>query len=579
MTDLSAQRSSAASAPSGFRLGDLLVKRSLITSDQLAAALTEQRRSGGQFATALVRLGIVTEEELTSCLLREYRLPAVDPMSAQPSAEVLRIIPHTLARKHEMLPISLVGSTLTIAVADPSNLAALNEIKFLSGYNVKVVLASPRALEKAIQRHYDLSAKAYQEVLQKLDGEKIKDSDINLGELERASEEAPVVKLVGTWMSDAIARRASDIHIEPYETRLRVRFRIDGVLHEVMEPPRRLKEAIVSRIKVMAALDIAERRLPQDGVIKMKAASGEEINFRVSVLPTTFGEKVVLRLLAKGSLALELQNLGMDGVAYRHFTKAISQPSGMVLVTGPTGSGKTTTLYTALAALNKIDRNISSAEDPVEIYLDGINQVKISEDIGLTFANVLRSFLRQDPDVLMVGEIRDFETIEIAVKAALTGHLVLSTLHTNDAAATITRMLNMGVDPFLVSSSLNLIVAQRLARVICSVCKTVVEDHPREGLIEVGFRPDELDQLTIYRGRGCDDCANTGYRGRCAFYEVLPMTDEIRNMIVGRALSDEIRDKAIAAGMITLREGGLNKVREGRTTIEEVLRVTASESH
>jgi len=578
MPEIAAQRGGAGTTASGFRLGDLLVKRSLITAEQLASAVSEHRRLGGQFATVLVRLGVITEAELTNCLVREYRLAVVDPLSAQPTAELLRLIPHTLARRHEILPISLAGSTLTVAVADPSNIAALNEVKFLTGYDVKVVLAGPQALEKAIHKHYDPSAKAYQEVLHTLDREKVKDSEINLADLERASEEAPVVKLVGTWMTDAIQKRASDIHIEPYENRLRIRFRIDGVLHEIMEAPRRLKQAIVSRIKVMASLDIAERRLPQDGVIKMKSPDGAEINFRVSVLPTAFGEKVVLRLLAQGNLELDLDGLGMDPLAYRYFTKAIGEPSGMVLVTGPTGSGKTTTLYSALASLNKVHRNISSAEDPVEIYLDGINQVKISEDIGLTFASVLRSFLRQDPDVLMVGEIRDFETIEIAVKAALTGHLVLSTLHTNDAPSTISRMLNMGVDPFLVASSLNLIVAQRLARVICRHCKVTAE-YPPEALIEVGFRPDELKDVTIYRGRGCDDCANTGYSGRCAFYEVLPMNDETRGLVVSRALSDEIRARAIAAGMITLREGGLNKVREGKTTIEEVLRVTASESH
>jgi len=568
----------AARQEAASRIGDLLVKRKLITAEQLATAAGEQRRNGGQFVAALVRLRIISDDELTNCLRREYRLPVIDPMSAAPAPEVLQLIPHAMARKHEILPISLVGSTLTLATADPSNLTGLNEVKFLSGCDVKVVLAGARAIERAIQKHYSLSAKAYQEVLQKLDGEKPRE-EIDLDELQRASDEAPVVKLVGTWMSDAIEKRASDIHIEPYENRLRIRFRIDGVLHEIMEPPVRLKRAIASRIKVMASLDIAEQRLPQDGVIKMRSAQGREINFRVSVLPTAFGEKIVLRLLAKGSLELDLGNLGMDAAAYRLFNKAISEPSGMVLVTGPTGSGKTTTLYSALAALNKAERNISSAEDPVEIYLDGINQVKIGEDIGLSFAAVLRSFLRQDPDVLMVGEIRDFETIEIAVKAALTGHLVLSTLHTNDAPTTVSRMLNMGVDPFMVSASLNLIVAQRLARVICAHCKTIAEDYPAESLLEIGFREEELGELRLWRGKGCDECSSTGYRGRLAFYEVLAINDEMRNLVITHATTDEIRKRAIAAGMVTLREGGLNKVRQGLTTIEEVLRVTSSESH
>ena len=565
--------------PVGHRLGELLLKRSLITPAQLEAASNHQRAHGGPFGAALVRLGIISEDDLMTCLHREYRLPVVDPMSAEPAPEVLRLVPHDLARKHELLPIGLIGSTLTLALSDPSNLAGLNEVKFLTGCDIRVVLASPRALQKSIQKHYNISAKAYEEVFARLEVDKPDPNQVELDLLQRASEEAPVVKLVSTLMSDAIEKRASDIHLEAYETRLRVRFRIDGVLHEIMEPPSRLKAAIVSRIKVMASLDIAERRLPQDGVIKMKATDGKEINFRVSVLPTAFGEKVVLRLLAKGSLQLEVDKIGMDPRAQLLFKKAISEPSGMVLVTGPTGSGKTTTLYSALAALNNEERNISSAEDPVEIYMDGVNQVKIMEEIGLTFAAVLRSFLRQDPDVLMVGEIRDFETIEIAVKAALTGHLVLSTLHTNDAASTVSRMLNMGVDPFLVASSLNLVVAQRLARVICRHCKIVVDDYPREALLELGFKEEELSSLTLRRGRGCDECSGTGYQGRLAFYEVLAMNDEMRSLVLQHSTTDEIRKRAIAGGMSTLREEGLARVRQGLTTIEEVLRVTASETH
>ncbi|MGH7896902.1 MAG: type IV-A pilus assembly ATPase PilB [Candidatus Binatia bacterium] len=558
-------------------LGGLLVKKAILTPDQLLRAKSDQQQQGGPLVTSLVRLGLVRDEDLLMCLHSEYRLPILDLQSIEPSPEVLRLIPPALAQKHHVLPISRNGSVVTLAVSDPSNLGAFNEIKFLSGCDVKVVLAQAGAIDKAIQKHYSKSAKAYEEVLAKLEVEKASQSEIDLEELQRASEEAPVVKLVSTLMSDAIEKRASDIHIETYEDGLRVRFRIDGVLHEIMEPPSRLKSAIASRIKVMASLDIAERRLPQDGMIKLKANGHGEINFRVSVLPTVFGEKVVLRLLAKGSVRLDLDKIGLDERAHHHFKKAISEPSGMVLVTGPTGSGKTTTLYCALAMLNKTERNISSAEDPVEIHLRGINQVNVSEGIGLTFAAVLRSFLRQDPDVLMVGEIRDFETIEIAVKAALTGHLVLSTLHTNDAPSTIGRMLNMGVDPFLVASSLNLIVAQRLARVICQNCKTVVDDYPIEALREVGFRDEELSELTLYRGRGCEECANTGYHGRLAFYEVLAMNEEMRSLVLSHTNTDELRKRAIAAGMITLRAGGLNKVREGRTTIEEVMRVTSSE--
>jgi type IV pilus assembly protein PilB len=561
-------------------LGSILLRRSLITVEQLAAAIEEQHKSGGRFGAVLGRLGIISEENLIHCLSKEYRVPVVDPLSAEPSADALALVPHALAHRHEVLPLSRIGSTLTLAISDPSNLAALNEVKFLSGCNLRVVLAPPKAIEKAIHKHYNLRAKAYEEVLARLDGEKPGDSSgVNLEELERASEEAPVVKLVNTLMSDAIEKRASDIHIEPYENRLRVRFRIDGVLQDVMEPPMRFKAAIASRIKVLAALDIAERRLPQDGNIKQRTEDGQEMNFRVSVLPTAFGESIVLRLLAAQTLQLDLNKLGMDPFAFGHFQHAISEPSGMILVTGPTGSGKTTTLYSALAALNSTERKIASAEDPVEIYLDGINQVKIFEEIGLTFAVVLRSFLRQDPDVLMVGEIRDFETIEIAVKAALTGHLVLSTLHTNDAPSTVGRMLNMGVDPFLVAASLNLIVAQRLARVICKHCDTVAEDYPTGALLDLGFKEEELSRLKIHRGRGCDECANTGYSGRLALYEVLPMSDELRSLVMSHASTDEIRKQAIAGGMTTLRENGLRKVREGSTTIEEVLRVTATGTH
>jgi type IV pilus assembly protein PilB len=556
-------------------LGSVLLKRSLITAEQLNAAMAEQQRNGGRLGAVLGRLGFISEDKLATCLSREYRVPVINPLSAEPSAEALALVPHTLAHRNEVLPLSRHGSTLTLAIADPSNLAALNEVKFLSGCNLRVVLAAPSAIEKAIHKHYNL----YKEVLDKLDDETPAESGVNLEELERASEEAPVVKLVATLMSDAIYKRASDIHIEPYENRLRVRFRIDGVLQDVMEPPMRFRAAIASRIKVLAELDIAERRLPQDGNIKRKTEDGSEMNFRVSVLPTAFGESIVLRLLAAQTLQLDLNKLGMDTFAFRHFQHAISEPSGMILVTGPTGSGKTTTLYSALAALNSSARKIASAEDPVEIYLDGINQVKINEEIGLTFAVALRSFLRQDPDVLMVGEIRDFETIEIAVKAALTGHLVLSTLHTNDAPSTVSRMLNMGVDPFLVAASLNLIVAQRLARVICQHCDTVAEDYPAGALLEVGFAQDELSGLVLHRGRGCEECSMTGYAGRLALYEVLPMSDEIRSLVMSHASTDEIRKRAIAEGMVTLRESGLAKVREGSTTIEEVLRVTASESH
>jgi type IV pilus assembly protein PilB len=458
-------------------------------------------------------------------------------------------------------------------------LVAINEVKFLTGYDVRVVLAKLSSVRKAIDHFYE-GGSAIQEVLEKIESEDLEivraEQEIDLKELERATEEAPVVKLVNALLSDAIRKRASDIHIEPFERMLRVRFRIDGVLYEIMKPPLKLKNPLISRVKIMASLDIAERRLPQDGRIKLRLPGSKEMDFRVSVVPTIFGEKVVLRLLDKSSLQLDMTKLGFEDAALRDFKEAISRPHGMVLVTGPTGSGKTTTLYSALSELNRITDNISTVEDPVEYNLVGINQVQIHDDIGLSFAASLRSFLRQDPDVIMVGEIRDFETAEIAVKAALTGHLVLSTLHTNDAPSTINRLLNMGVEPFLVSSSLNLILAQRLARVICPRCKTESE-YPREALLEVGFMPEDLDGQKFYHGTGCDECSSTGFRGRVALYEVLPMREEIRDAVLVGASALEIKRKAISLGMQTLRAAGLHKAREGVTTVDEVVRVTVSD--
>src|SRR3989449_5843195 len=441
------------------RLGDLLQRRGDLNAEQLARALDQQREHGGALTPHLVRLGSITEEKLLSCLQRESRLPVVDPLSLDIPREVLSIVPQALVTKHHLIPTSLTRSTLTLAMADPSNLMAINEVKFLTGYDVRVAVSAPTVIQQAIERYYDAQTD-YDEVLSRLgseSGELVRDDDdVDLQELERATEEAPVGRLVNALLTAAIRKRASDIHVEPYEKMLRVRFRIDGVLYEIMQPPLKLKNAITSRIKVMAQLDIAERRLPQDGRIKMKLTGNKEMDFRVSVLPTMAGEKVVLRLLDKSNLQLDMTKLGFEEQALKHFKDAIAKPFGMVLVTGPTGSGKTTTLYSALAELNKLTTNISTAEDPVEFNLVGINQVQMHEDIGLNFAGALRSFLRQDPDVIMVGEIRDFETAEIGIKAALTGHLVLSTLHTNDAPSTVNRLLNMGVEPFLVASSINL---------------------------------------------------------------------------------------------------------------------------
>jgi type IV pilus assembly protein PilB len=559
------------------RLGDLLQRRGDLNAQQLAQAIETQREQGGALSYHLVRLGFVTEEKLLSYLEREYRLPVVDPLSLDIPKEVLAIVPAALVRKHHLIPTSLVRSTLTLAMADPSNLMAINEVKFLTGYDVKVAVTAPTVIQSAIERYYDHANAEYEAALSQMNADGVEvvrsEDEIDLQELEKATEEAPVVKLVNALLTDAIRKRASDIHVEPYEKSFRVRFRIDGVLYEIMQPPIRLKNAITSRIKVMAQLDIAERRLPQDGRIKMKLAGGKEMDFRVSCLPTIFGEKVVLRLLDKSNLQLDMTKLGFEEAALTHFTKAIYKPFGMVLVTGPTGSGKTTTLYSALSELNKITTNISTAEDPVEFNLGGINQVQMHEEIGLNFAAALRAFLRQDPDVIMVGEIRDFETAEIAIKAALTGHLVLSTLHTNDAPSTVNRLLNMGVEPFLVASSVNLIMAQRLARVICSQCR---EDAPvaPDVLRDMGWLG---EPFTPQKGAGCAACGGTSYRGRIALYEVMPMTEEIREAVLSGATGTELKKAAAQGGMKTLRQSGLTKCAEGVTTLEEILRVTMAD--
>ncbi len=555
------------------RLGELLVRRGELRPEQLAQATEQQTQHGGALTRHLVKLGFISEEDLLAYLQREYRLPVVDPLSLEIPREVLDLVPVTIVTKHHLIPTSLTRSTLTIAMSDPSNLVAINEVKFVSGYDVKVAVATPSSIEQAIEGLFE-SKVNYDEVLNAIGSESIEvvteAEEIDVKELERATGEAPVVRLVNAILTDAIRKRASDVHIEPYEKILRVRFRVDGVLYEIMRPPLRLKNPITSRIKVMASLDIAERRLPQDGRIKMKLSGGKEMEFRVSCLPTVYGEKVVLRLLDKSTLQLDMTKLGFEDQQLVYFKEAVYQPYGMVLVTGPTGSGKTTTLYSALADLNKVAANISTAEDPVEFSLMGINQVNVNDDIGLNFPACLRSFLRQDPDIIMVGEIRDFETAEIAVKASLTGHLVLSTAHTNDAPSTINRLLNMGVEPFLVASSVNLVLAQRLARVICPNCKEEMEASP-EMLKTVGLNG---ESFAVYRGAGCQNCGGTGYRGRIALYEVMPMWDALRELVLGGGTATEIKRTAMKNGMQTLRQSGLGKVREGLTTVEEVLRVT-----
>ena len=563
------------------RLGEILVANNLITREHLAKSLEEQKESSGQLklGTILIKNGFISEQDLTSFLSKQYGVPSINLSELEVEPAVIKIIPAEVAQKYQIIPVNRAGSTLIVAMSDPSNIFAVDDIKFMTGYNVEVVVASEAAIKGAIDKFYDQSA-SLADVMSDLDMEDFEvvgdDEDVDVSSLERATEDAPVVKLVNLILTDAIKKKASDIHIEPYERSFRVRYRIDGVLYEVMKPPLKLKNAITSRVKIMAELDIAERRLPQDGRIKIKLGGGKDMDYRVSVLPTLFGEKIVMRLLDKSNLQLDMTKLGYEPEALAHFQKEIHKPFGMVLVTGPTGSGKTVSLYSALSELNKVSENISTAEDPVEFNFAGINQVQMHEDIGLNFAAALRSFLRQDPDIIMIGEIRDFETAEIGIKAALTGHLVLSTLHTNDAPATINRLLNMGIEPFLVASAVYLITAQRLARRICSECKEP-EDIPVQALIDAGVPPEVAPSYVCYKGAGCAKCNNTGYKGRVGFYQVMPMLEEIRELILNGANTAEIKRESMRLGIKSMRQSGLTKLMEGVTSFEEVLRVTVAD--
>src|SRR6186713_734247 len=542
---------------SANRLGELLVREKLISLQQLRQAQEEQKRSGKNLGFTLSKLGYISDGEITNFLSNQYRLPAINLEEYEIDQDVLKLVSRDVCEKHKIVPVSRSGGSLIVAMSDPTNLHALDDIKFLSGYNVEPVVASESSIQAAIDMYYN-AGPSYEEVMADFDiGDEDIDftgdeEDVNALELERQSEDAPVVRLVNVFLLNAIRKGASDIHLEPYEKRLRVRYRIDGVLHEEMTPPLKLKNALVSRLKIMSQLDIAERRLPQDGRIKLKLGKGREMDFRVSAMPTIWGEKIVLRLLDKGNLQLDMTKLGFERKPLDDFQWAIHQPWGMVLVTGPTGSGKTTTLYSALSDLNKADVNISTAEDPVEYNLHGINQVQMHDDIGLNFAMALRSFLRQDPDIIMVGEIRDFETGEIAVKAALTGHLVLSTLHTNDAPATISRLLNMGVEPFLITASVNLVLAQRLARRICADCKKELAVEP-QALLDLGVREEALATAKVYQGVGCPTCNNSGYKGRVALYEVMKFTDDLKEAVLQGASTAELKAQAIRGGMETLR--------------------------
>ncbi|MCL5005241.1 MAG: type IV-A pilus assembly ATPase PilB [Acidobacteria bacterium] len=571
------------------KLGELLIKEKLITPAQLQEALDHQRANGGRLGSSLVRLGVLTEDEITSVLSRQYGIPSINLAYFEVDPSVIKLIPIETALKYQVLPLSRVGSSLTLAMVDPTNVFAMDDIKFMTGFNIEPVVASESAITEAITKHYgsieererkreieDLVNFIDEGQTDSIELEAEDESTLNLAALEKAAEEAPVIKLVNYILTDAVKRGASDIHLEPYEKEYRIRYRVDGVLETVMQPPVKLRDAIISRIKIMAKLDISEKRLPQDGRIMirmMHKGKKKQLDFRVSVLPTLHGEKVVMRLLDKESLRLDMTMLGFEPESLEKFQAAIFKPYGMVLVTGPTGSGKTNTLYSSIAQLNKPDINIMTAEDPVEFQLPGINQVQMKEQIGLNFAMALRSFLRQDPNIIMVGEIRDFETAEIAIKAALTGHLVLSTLHTNDAPVTISRLMNMGIEPFLVATSVHLICAQRLTRRICQECKVEREVSPQV-LADAGFTREEVKKAKVYRGAGCSACNNKGYKGRIGLYEVLEVTDELRELILVGASALELRKKAIEQGMISLRRSGLLKVMAGLTTLEEVIRET-----
>ena len=576
------------------RIGELLLKEKRITPDQLQEALNYQKANGGKLGYHLVKLGIVQDDEITSLLSKQYGVPSINLTEFEIDPSVIRLVPAETAQKYQILPLSRSGATLTIAMTDPTNVFAMDDIKFMTGYNVEPVVASEVAMLDAIQKYYSLGkpgSNGQQQSALELASRVLEDmpqidatdvevleelEEISVEALAKQGEEAPVIRLVNVMLMSAIHKGASDIHIEPYEKELRIRYRIDGVLYNIMAPPMKFRDPIASRVKIMAKLDIAEKRLPQDGRIKIRYndnGHSKEIDFRVSSLPTLFGEKIVLRLLDRDKLMLDMTKLGFEGDALAKYEEAIQKPWGMVLVTGPTGSGKTNTLYSSISRINKPETNILTAEDPIEFNLAGINQVQIKEGIGLNFAAALRSFLRQDPNIILVGEIRDFETAEIAVKAALTGHLVLSTLHTNDAPSTINRLMNMGVEPFLVASSVNLICAQRLVRRVCPACREP-SPVPVPALVKIGFSPEEASSATPMRGRGCEGCSNTGYKGRIGLYEVMEMTDDVRELVLVGASAIELRRKAIEEGMVTLRQSGLKKIKDGVTTIEEVLRET-----
>jgi type IV pilus assembly protein PilB len=563
------------------RLGDLFVREGLITEEQLQQALEEAKNTKTRIGYALVKLELVKEDELTRALAKQFRVPAVDLDKVKVEEKILKLVPEDVAMKHRVLPLRKVGRTLTVAMANPTDMGALDNLKFITRFEIEPVIVGEYTLQKHLEEYYGLGETKMAEMLGDLLDEEVEivedeEDDVNVAALEAEVDKAPVVKFINGLLTDAVMKGVSDIHIEPYEKEIRIRYRIDGSLQEVMKPPMKMKAALTSRIKILADLNIAERRVPQDGRIKLKMKN-KVVDFRVSTLPVIFGEKIVMRILDKGNLTFDLSLFGFEPKAEKDFMDAIANPYGMVLVTGPTGSGKTTTLYSALSKINNEDVNIMTAEDPVEYNLYGINQVLVRNEIGMTFAAALKAFLRQDPNIIMVGEIRDIETGGISIKAALTGHLVLSTLHTNDAPSTVTRMIDMGLEPFNVASAVNLITAQRLLRRICSGCK-VEANYTEEELLAAKLPEGWLDKHTLYKGEGCEKCEGSGYKGRQGLYEVMNMTSRLRKLIMQEAGTDELRDAAIEEGMLTLRMDGIKKLEKGVTTLDEVLKETSAQS-
>lgn len=567
------------------RLGDLLIEDGLVTEEQLTEALDYHKASGGRLGSCLVELGHISEDDIATVLARQYGIPAVNPANQEIEQDIIDLLTYETARKYEAMPLDRQGTTLSVAMVDPINVVALDELRFMTGFSIEAKVAPESQIREAIGRYYSPSTDgAEEDTLDDLDGAlpanieilEEEEEEIDLKTLAQRSEETPTLRLVNAILLNAVKRGASDVHIEPYEKEFRVRFRVDGQLQTGLKLPVRFKDAITSRVKIMAKLDITERRRPQDGRIKIRLrldGKVKDLDFRVSTVPTLCGEKVVLRLLDRENLMLDMRRLGFEPESLECFAEAIAQPFGMVLATGPTGSGKTNTLYSAISQINSPDRNIMTVEDPVEYNLRGINQVQVNEQVGSSFANVLRSFLRQDPDVILVGEIRDLSTAEIAVKASLTGHLVLSTLHTNDAASAVARLLDMGIPSFLVATSVRLICAQRLVRRLCDQCKKEVHP-PKQSLVDLGYGPEEAESLQVFQAVGCAACNKMGYKGRVGLYEVMEVNDELKELIMRDAPSTELTQQAVANGMITLRRSGLTKVGMGQTTLEEVLRET-----